>query len=278
MPELPEVEVGRRQLERWATGRSLESVHIVDRAVVRRSMSTKPSDALPDGPEQVQSLVGQTAGRPVRHGKRLGWSFGRRGLLCHFGMTGHWIRRPTGETPPQNSRIGLGIGGATLWYVDSRRWGCVVVVESSEIEDALRSGVGPDALDEALGASELRKRVQSRKPIKVALMEQERLAGLGNIHAAEACFRAKVLPGKQANTLADPEWEALAPSIVDQLRFAIDAEGGGARDDFQYVNLGGPNPFSVYARTGEPCPVCATKITSEDMSGRTTYWCPNCQK
>lgn len=275
MPELPEVEVCRRQLTRWATGRTLDAVVVVDRAVVRGTLSTKPSDALPDGTARLEALVGLTAGEPSRYGKRLGWAFGDAGLLCHLGMTGHWVRRPASDGAPDLARLGLVFGDDTVWYLDGRRFGCVVPVEAREIDERLRANTGPDAVLDPLGPEELQARVTSKKALKVALMDQDRLAGLGNIHASEACFRAKISPRRPANGLSTAEWARLAAAITDQLTYAIDAES--ATEDMLYVNLGGPNPFAVYKKAGEPCPRCRAPIVAEDHAGRTTYWCERCQ-
>lgn len=275
MPELPEVEVCRRQLARWTNGRALDAVTVVDRAVVRKQLSNKPSDVAPDGAEQLARLVGRVPDEPVRYGKRLGWAFGDRGLLCHLGMTGEWVRRPTGDPQPDLARLALRFGDHTLWYLDGRRFGCVVVVPAPEIAAGVKGDQGPDLVLEPVDAATLAARVRSRKPIKVALMEQDRVAGLGNIHAAEACFRAKISPRRKADGLTPTEWATLNDAISTQLRWSIDAEG--EHDELVYVNLGGPNPFSVYKKDGEPCPVCRTPIASEDLGGRTTYWCPRCQ-
>lgn len=274
MPELPEAEVACRQLARWAKGRTIRAVHLLDPKVVRRVLSTRPSDALPDAAERAAALVGRKAGAPLRHGKRIGWPLGGDALLVHFGMTGRFVRRPASEGPPDLARIGFEVDGQVIWFVDGRRFGCVVPVRASELRARLRDGCGPDALDEALDAGALREAVSSRKPVKVALMEQDRLAGLGNIHAAEACFRARLSPHRRADRLVEAQWEALAAAIPEQLREAIAQEDS---DDLVYVNLGGPNPFAVYAREGEPCGVCGATLRAEVSGGRQTYWCPTCQ-
>lgn len=275
MPELPEVEVGRRQLQRWASGRVLREVRVLDRAVVRRVLSSKPSDALPDGEVRLGALVGREAGPLQRYGKRLGWTFGDRAILCHFGMSGAWLHGPPSDPPPPVARLGLVFDDVVVWFVDGRRFGCVVPIAASELATAIRADCGPDALLEPRDGPGLRAALTCKKPIKVAMMEQDRLAGIGNIHAAEACFRAKLWPKKRADTLSASEWAALADAIVAQLSGSIDVEG--EQDELVYVNLGGPNPFSVYGREGEPCPVCGTTIVAEELGGRTTYWCPHCQ-
>ena len=277
MPELPEVEVARRQLEKWTQGQRLDAVSVLDRNVVRSILSSKPSQMLAGGVAVVEALVGSVPAAPIRHGKRLGWAFGDKGLLCHLGMTGHWQRRPKGAAPPSQSKIGLAFGDRTLWLVDTRRFACLVPVDAARLEADLRSGCGPDALDAPLDANALAARVSCRKPIKVALMEQKRLAGLGNIHAAEACFRAKIDPNQSADTLTDAQWAALPPAIAAALSFAIAAEAEVGDDGIAYINLGGPNPFLVYKRTGKPCSVCGTAIASNELNKRSTYWCPTCQ-
>ncbi len=259
------------QLTRWAAGQVVEAVHVLDPAVVRRRLASRPSDAVPDGAGALAPLVGCVAGPLSRHGKRLGWSFGSMALLIHFGMTGRWVH--AGTAPPM-ARLGLQTPGGRVWFVDGRRFGCVTGVASSDLASALAADLGPDALDDLDGAA-LAGRLRCRKPVKVAMLEQERVAGIGNIHAAEACFRAHVAPEQRADTLTSREWEQLARAIGVQLRAAIEADADN--DDFLYVNLGGPNPFAVYDRAGQPCPVCSTPIDEVDLGGRATFWCPSCQ-
>lgn len=275
MPELPEAEMCRRQLASWAEGQTLTGVRVIDEAVVRHKVSTRPSDKLEGGVGVLEGWVGRTAGAPVRHGKRLGWSFGDDGLLIHLGMTGRWVRRPASDPHPRNTRIGLVFGDEVLWMIDTRRFACVVPIPLDDLDLAMRQGHGPDALLEPMGGSDLAAAFRTKRPIKVVLMEQKRIAGLGNIHAAEACFRAGVSPGRPANALSADEWDKLASGIVAQLQGTIDDID--LSKETVYVSEGGENPFSVYKRTGQPCPSCGTVVVSEEMGGRTTYWCPSCQ-
>lgn len=274
MPELPEVEFARRQIARWAGGKRITGVRLLDPAAVRTKLSSRPSDALKGAGARLGELVGREVGELARHGKRLGIVVGADALVVHLGMSGWFARRPASEDPPPLSRLGLEVGGDVVWFVDGRRFGCFVIVPARELGARLRDDQGPDALDEPLDAEALRRAVSSRKAVKVALMEQDRLAGLGNIHAAEACFRARLSPHRRADALLGDEWARLADAIVAQLGGSIDDEDA---DELVYVNLGGENPFSVYGREGEPCPVCATVIRSEVAGGRSTFWCPTCQ-
>ena len=110
----------------------------------------------------------------------------------------------------------------------------------------------------------------------MALLDQRRLAGLGNIHAAEALWRAKLSPLRPASSFTRAEWSRLATAIRAVIRFALRKEGGG--DDIAYVEEpGAPNPFRVYGRAGKPCPRCRSTIRSVPQAGRTTYFCPRCQ-
>ncbi|MBX2798263.1 MAG: hypothetical protein KTR31_11355 [Myxococcales bacterium] len=275
MPELPEAEICRRQLRAWARERPLATVRVLDPAVVRHKLSSRPSDAWPEGVRRVEGWVGRPAGDTARHGKRIAWSFGGDAVLLHLGMTGRWIRRPEAEAPPSVARIGLGFGDEVLWMLDTRRFACLVPLPADELSLALRGKQGPDALEEPLDGPGLAAAMRSKRPVKVLLMEQGRLAGLGNIHAAEACFRAKVSPMRAADSLSDEEWASLATAIVAQLRDTL--AGVDATEEMSYVSEGGANPFAVYKRTGKPCPSCGTAIASREQGGRTTYWCPSCQ-
>lgn len=263
MPELPEVEIARRQLHRRFTGQVV-TTEVLDAAAVRTKLSSKPSDAAPEGTERLKEALG-TAQEPVRHGKRIAWPFEEHAVLVHLGMTGQFTQA---DTAPAFARLGFG----DLWFVDRRRFGCVAVVPKAAMHDALREGHGPDALDEPMDGATLARTFTGRRAIKVALLDQNKLAGLGNIHAAEALWRAKIDPQRPCNEVR--RWDELAEAIVVQLRQTIVDEDAG---ELVYVTNGGPNRFGVYGREAEPCSVCSTPIASLTQSGRTTYWCPGCQ-
>jgi formamidopyrimidine-DNA glycosylase len=132
--------------------------------------------------------------------------------------------------------------------------------------------LGIDPVTERLTPSLLRQALgTSRQPIKVALLDQSRIAGLGNIHAAEALFRARIHPARKPQTLKPPEWTRLCRSIHQAIRFALDRENG---EDIEYVEEPGTeNPFLIYGRAGEKCRRCGTPIRSFVQAGRTTYFC-----
>jgi formamidopyrimidine-DNA glycosylase len=138
--------------------------------------------------------------------------------------------------------------------------------------------LGLDLWKARAGPSELKARLlSSRQPIKVALMDQARFAGLGNLHAAEALFRAKLHPSKKPGSLSEDDWKRLAKAIRETLSFGVRTTEA---DEVHYVEEGGEveNPFFVYGRAGEPCRRCKTPIKKLPQAGRTTYYCPKCQQ
>lgn len=261
MPELPEVEIARRQLHDWFTGDPVEA-EAIDPAVVRVKLSSRPSDAAPEGPALLAAAVG-VAEEPLRHGKRIAWPFGSKAVLFHLGMTGK-LRRESENSARARFNDG--------YFIDRRRFGCLVVVDRDEVDLALRHNHGPDALDEALDGPGLQAAFTGRRAIKVALLDQSKLAGLGNIHAAEALWRAGIDPRRPCSQVQ--RWNALADAIVAQLSETIVAESAG---ELVYVTDGGPNRFAVYGREGEPCPTCGDAIASFSQGGRTTFYCGSCQ-
>ena len=270
MPELPEVEAWRRGLEAWWGHRVIDEVRVVDSAVVRPVLSTRPSEAMSGGEAWLLGWVGAEVGGLDRIGKRIGVHIGARWVLIHLGMTGRFT---LGDEPPRAARFGVRArGGPMVWFSDTRRFGCVAPLAD---RGALAEGLGPDALGR-WGAAELRARLAGRRPIKVALLDQAAIAGLGNIHAAEALYRARIAPNRPCAAIDDAGWSRLATAIQVQLTSAI----AGIPADvstFEYVNEGGENPFQVYAREGEPCARCGHSIARDVHAGRSTFWCPGCQ-
>ncbi len=269
MPELPEAEIARRRLERRWTG-PLVAVHLLDPAVVRRRLSSRPSDRVERPLQSLEVLRGSSPTAFLRHGKRIGLCGRTWGLLLHLGMSGKVVR---GREPPRHGRLGLETVEGTLWLVDPRRFACVVPVEPDGVGERLRAGLGPDALAEPVDAATLGERLGSRRPVKVALMDQRILAGIGNIQAAEILFRARIDPRLPCAALGAERMMRLARAIPAQLAHAIRADD---RDDLRYLAEGGPNRFRVYGREGQPCPRCGGSVARMRLRGRSTYWCPRC--
>lgn len=267
MPELPEVEVQRRAWVRWMRG------HQVVGAEAEASRAFRGSER-----KDFLQLRGKLRSSE-RRGKYMLLHFDSHSVLSHLGMTGKWVkRRPDDSVRFSRAQVTLD-SGAVLHFTDPRRFGRLELAESPELLralpvirdlgiDPLVDGLTPETLKEAVG--------RAKTPLKVALMDQARIAGLGNIHAAEALYRARIDPRSAPSTLKPADWKKLTSGIHAALQFALDHEDGG---EIQYVEEpGSPNPFLVYGRGGEKCRRCHQAFTSVIQGGRTTYFCPGCQK
>lgn len=267
MPELPEVEIARRNLLRWFDGRRVLRAEADHRA--RTFRGADPRDF-----EQIRGRLEEAS----RRGKYLLLSFEEgRAALAHLGMTGKFVRRPEGHVEPYSrARFHLD-DGQVIHYRDPRLFGRIEPVPSRALRElpVVRS-LGVDPVVDGLTPKSLARAVGgSRQDLKVALMDQSRVAGLGNIHAAEALFRARIHPARKPLTLRPEEWRRLARAIHTTLRFALESEDS---EEIEYVEEPGTeNPFKIYGRAGEPCPSCRMKVQSFPQGGRTTFFCPRCQ-
>jgi formamidopyrimidine-DNA glycosylase len=277
MPELPEVEHAARCLRAWALGRRILAAELDPRA--RRLY--RPGS----GPAFARAVTGRKVESVGRLGKHLLLTLGDGaplGLLLHLGMTGKWVRRLPGEPPPSHSRLRLALeGGALLHYRDPRLFGRLRLVPGARFDEhpELRA-LGPDPLAAGVDAGRLAARLaRTRRPVKVALLDQRILPGVGNIHAAEACFRARLDPRRPASGLSRPEVARLARGVRASFRAALSALGDGPGPEIAYVEEGGENPFLVYAREGERCPRCRLgRIGRIVQAQRSTFFCPACQR
>lgn len=267
MPELPEVELARRQLSRWLAGRA------VVRAEADKTRILRGGDQ-----QRFERLKGRLE-RAERKGKYLLLSFDHgEGLLAHLGMTGKFLRRPAGEAVPwSRARLFLD-DGAVVHYRDPRMFGQIVAAPAAQLRSLKAvSKLGIDPLAEGLTVAQLQEAIgDSRQALKVALMDQTRITGLGNIHAAEALFRARLHPSRAPRSLEAREWRALHKGIHATIAFALRAEDD--EDEISYVEEpGAKNPFLIYGRAGTPCRRCRTIVKSFVQAGRTTHYCPSCQ-
>ena len=267
MPELPEVEFARRSLERWLHGRR----------VVRAEAQVKVRTFRGADVSMFERLRGALV-RADRRGKYLLLEFeGGKGLLAHLGMTGKWVRRPQGhEEPYSRARLHLD-DRSVLHFRDPRLFGRIEPAPASRLfQLAPIANLGPDPLIDGLTPASLEEALsRSKQELKVALMDQSRLAGLGNIHAAEALYRAGLHPARRPASLDKDEWRRLSRAIHATLRFALESEDG---EEIEYVEEpGSQNPFLIYGRAGEKCRKCGTTVKSFTQGGRTTHYCPTCQ-
>ena len=273
MPELPEVETVRRALEAEVSGRLVTAVR--GRPVRLR----RPLD-----PDAVRAgLVGRRLAGFRRRGKFLLLdTTDGGGLLVHLGMSGRLRLWPEGTTAGSHTHLRLSLDdGRELALVDPRRFGLAVFLPpGAEAEEPALVALGPDALDpdlpEVLDAALERRRA----PVKAVLLDQRVVAGLGNIYACEALWRAGVHPARPARSLSRPRRRRLGAAAREVLEEAV-ARGGTTLRDFAGVD-GRAGMFrlelAVYGREGEPCPRCRAPVRRAPLAGRSTWWCPRCQR
>jgi formamidopyrimidine-DNA glycosylase len=274
MPELPEVETVRTTLAPVLTGRRLERVSILDTRLVR-----------PFEPVAVAAeLEGERIEAVERRGKYLIFRFeSGRSLLIHLRMTGSLRHAPGGslaDDPYRRAVVSLD-DGSDVAYRDVRRFGTWLLLEPGELEPYLQERLGAEPLSPAFTARRLGERLARRKaPIKAAILDQRTLAGMGNIYADEALWRARIHPLRPAEDLDPDEIRRLHRGVRRALEAGIARQGATLRD---YSTPDGgrgrmQHEFKAYGRGGEPCDRCGTPIEKTRVAGRGTWYCPYCQR
>ena len=273
MPELPEVESVRRQLEPALVGRRFEQVRIDDPRLVR-----------PYEPAEVAAeLEGERVAAVERRGKYLIVRFeSGRVLLIHLRMTGSLLCAPSGLLPDDSHRRAVVTldDGSDVAYRDVRRFGTWLLLEPEEAEPYLAARVGEEPLETLFTAARLGERLAGRRTsLKAALLDQRTLAGLGNIYADEALWRARLNPLRPAAGLDRNELRRLHRGVRAALEHGLARQGSTLRDYRLPDGSGGSmqNEFRVYGRRDEPCDRCGTLIARTQVAGRTTWFCPTCQ-
>ena len=286
MPELPEVETIRRQLAPLVEGRRLLALEILD---ARWSRPLAPQ-------ELTDALVGRTVERLGRRGKYLLWSFdGDVHLAQHLRMTGAILADADPEPAHTRVRMRLGRrrGGARagadadarrarrLAIVDPRRFGTgELLLGADAVEAFFAARLGLEPFDERFTAAHMRRLARGRSgPIKALLLDQRKIAGVGNIYADEALFRAGIHPLRPAGRLTAQQCARLRETVIEALSAGIDARGATI-DDFRHVDgVRGSfqDQFLVHRRADEPCGTCGTTIVKMVVAGRGTYVCETCQ-
>jgi formamidopyrimidine-DNA glycosylase len=271
MPELPEVEtvvrtlrphiVGQRIASLWTSGRPLRLARKIE---TRRLCS---------------GSVGATIAAVRRKGKYILIDFDREGgVLVHLGMTGRLRLHDAGDERAKHTHVVWSLpGGRELRFVDPRRFGWVEAAADLDALPEVRS-LGPDPLSE-LDVEYLRASLaSSRAPIKAFLLDQHRIAGLGNIYVCEALFRARIHPRTEARR-ARSKVDVLLRAIRETLEIGIANCGTSFRDFVDAAGEPGSNvqALLVYGRDGEPCMVCRQRIRRHVDGGRSTFLCPRCQ-
>jgi formamidopyrimidine-DNA glycosylase len=271
VPELPEVETIRRQLAPAVEGRVVEHVEITD----ARWCAPLAPVAL------VDAVQGRRVQRLARRGKYLVWELdGEVFLLMHLRMTGTLLSDPPPGTPYGRVRLGLD-DGRELRFCDPRRFGTgELVLGAPALEAFFAARLGVEPLSDAIDGRALRRLAKGRRaPVKAFLLDQRRIAGVGNIYADEALFRARIHPLRPVGTLKRAQIEALRDAVVDSLNAGIDAKGATI-DDFRHTDGASgsfQDRFLIHLREGEPCVRCGTTVKKMRAAGRGTYVCEHCQ-
>ena len=276
MPELPEVETIRRQLAPRVPGRTIVEAEVFD-----------PLWCAPRMPDEVEGdLRGERIAALGRRGKYLVLELeGERFLVMHLRMTGNFLWVAAKDDVPGRAHLRMRLvldDDNRLLFVDQRRFGTGVVVDERHVLDRYLAGrVGPEPLDDSFTPEVLARAARGRKaPVKAFLLDQRRVAGVGNIYADEALFRARIHPLRPAGRLRRDEIERLHAGIVAALEAGI-ARQGASIDNYRDANGARgsmQDEFLIHLREGEPCVRCGRPVVKMVAAGRGTYVCRQCQR
>jgi len=282
LPELPEVEVVRRGLERWVSGRTVAEAEVLHPRAVRRHVAGAADFA--------GRLRGARIGTPLRRGKYLWLPLTGTGtghcVLAHLGMSGQLLVQPHDAPDEKHLRVRIRFAdaaGTELRFVDQRTFGGLSLHETTPgglpdvISHIARDPLDP-AFDEAAFHAALRRR---RTTVKRALLDQSLISGVGNIYADEALWRSRLHYDRPTATLTRPRTAELLGHIRDVMNAALAV--GGTSFDSLYVNVNGESGYfdrslDAYGREGLPCRRCATPLRRSPWMNRSSYFCPRCQR
>lgn len=275
MPELPEVETVRRQLQAAVAGRTIRDVAVR----FGRRLNVAPD-------ELARILRGRKVVSVGRRAKLLvfnlsgGWT-----MIAHLKMTGRFLLVPSGQEPEKHTHVVFRLsGGKDLWFDDFRKFGYLRVYPTDRLEAEVfaKEEYGPEPLEKGFTAEKFAACLTSRqgKKVKPALTDQTCIAGIGNIYADEALWRAGVRPTRRIASLKAGEIKALHRGAIGALRQGI--KYGGTSSD-SYLDVYGrqgrnASRLAAYGREGEACRRCGQAIVKIRLGGRGTHYCPKCQK
>ncbi|MGZ3772252.1 MAG: bifunctional DNA-formamidopyrimidine glycosylase/DNA-(apurinic or apyrimidinic site) lyase [Pseudobdellovibrionaceae bacterium] len=270
MPELPEVEVVRKGLKKI-----LEKQPILEKIELKRKDLREPIPV-----KKVSTLVGQKILRIDRRAKYLLFWTPQGALLSHLGMTGTWRVAESGDERTHDHIYLHFSNKLRLAYRDPRRFGCFDFVQEIKEHPKLKD-LGPEPLSKDFNADFLCESLGNKKvALKVALMDQKIVVGVGNIYASEALFAAGIRPTLPAQNLSRPRAEVLVNEIKKILKRSIQL-GGSSISDFSHASGDSgyfQKTFRVYGRVNESCLSCGQSVKSIILGGRNTFWCSRCQK
>ncbi|MEU8760962.1 bifunctional DNA-formamidopyrimidine glycosylase/DNA-(apurinic or apyrimidinic site) lyase [Streptomyces sp. NPDC048659] len=283
MPELPEVEVVRRGLERWVAGRTVAGVEVLHPRAVRRHAE--------GGTDFAARLRGQRFGTARRRGKYL-WlplEGADASVLGHLGMSGQLLVQPEDAADEKHLRIRVRFAdaaGTELRFVDQRTFGGLslhdTVPGSADGLPDVIAHIARDPLDPLFDDAAFQTALRLRRTtVKRALLDQSLISGVGNIYADEALWRSKLHYDRPTATLTRPRSAELLGHVRDVMNAALAA--GGTSFDSLYVNVNGESGYfdrslDAYGREGEPCHRCGTPMRRRAWMNRSSYFCPRCQR
>jgi len=296
MPELPEVETIVNDLRPQLVGRRFESLQLTRDPAIRARLVRYPS-----ADKFIRRLRGRTIKTVERRGKYIVMpldpaareeKLGANGdltttdqrVIVHLGMTGHLRVWEPEEAPVKHTHFrALLDSGLELRYDDPRQFGRLVVGSMDELiaARAFPARLGPEPIHGDLTEAEFERLIRARRrPVKSALLDQSFLAGVGNIYADEACFRAGIRPSRWTHRLTVRERRALYEAIQHVLENSIAARGSSIINYVDGFGLPGGNQekLLVYGRSGEPCLRCGTPLQGTRLAGRGTVYCRKCQR
>ncbi|GAA4498576.1 bifunctional DNA-formamidopyrimidine glycosylase/DNA-(apurinic or apyrimidinic site) lyase [Actinoallomurus oryzae] len=276
MPELPEVEVVRRGVERWVAGRTIESATVLHPRAARRHA---------EGPADLAArLTGRLVSGACRRGKYLWLPVGEdESLLAHLGMSGQLIVGEPDRPYEKHlrARFTFTDGGADLRFIDQRTFGHLMLTEMADGVPLPIAHIAPDPLEKAFDEETFFRALRRRRTgLKRALLDQSLISGVGNIYADESLWRARLHWARPTETLGRPEATRVLAAAREVMEAALLA--GGTSFDSLYVNVNGESGYfdrslNVYGREDEPCPRCGSPIRRDAFMNRSSYTCPTCQ-
>ena len=283
MPELPEVETIRRSLQKAIVGKKIKDVEV-----------RKPKIFQGD----TEDVIGETIKKIERRGKVLMIKLsGNKNLVVHFKLTGQMVWVPKGgetvtlghpipfvgtQLPAKTTHVIFTVNGGKLFYNDLRQFGWIKVRDKKGTEREVGT-LGVEPLTKEFTPEKLSQIfAKTKRPIKLVLMDQGKMAGVGNIYANDALFEAGIIPTRPANTLNQGMVKKLHRAIEKVLSDGLKYGGSSARDEAYIKPTGEPGSyqehFRVYQKEGQSCPKCGKTIKRIKFGGRGTFFCPRCQK
>lgn len=273
MPELPEVETIRRTLAVHITGQRINNIMLIWPSAVC-GWQDKAFDEL---------VIGRRIIGIDRRGKYLLIRLEEEmTLIAHMRMTGRLNYYADHKEPEKHTHVVLTLEHGEVHFSDVRKFGRIQAIPTPLcVKESSLNKLGPEPLEAEFSSAVLKERLAKKKvALKAALLDQQVLAGMGNIYVDESLFRAGISPQRRADTLTKKEITKLHRAIQDVLQASIDAQGTSFRD---YRDANGEKGWfeqalRVYGRGGEPCQVCGQTLERLRLAGRTTVYCPRCQK